>query len=210
MAPAARPVRSAAPEDDPAAAGDGRHARSARSREAVVEAMLDLLNEGESRPTADQISARSGVSVRSIFRHFDDLESLYATAITMHLERVGPLFLLPPSSGSLEERVRDLVQRRAELFETITPVRAAAERVRGSSQVIDDRLEVARRTLRKQLKVMFEPELASTAEEGRADLLDALELATSWRAWNTLRAEQGCSRRRATSVVETTVLSLLR
>jgi AcrR family transcriptional regulator len=188
---------------------DGRHARGARSREAVVDAMLDLLNEGVARPTAEQISQRSGVSVRSIFRHFDDIETLYATAVARHLERVGSLFVMPTVEGDLDERVLVLVRRRAELFETITPVRRAAERWRDRSEVIRQRLEIARRTLRKHLVVIFEPELDELDKDERAEVIDALEVATAWRTWDTLRDGQSCSRRRATAVMARTVHGIL-
>lgn len=196
-------------EDDPAAPVDGRHARSARSKARVVDAILDLLNEGVERPTAEQISQRSGVSVRSIFRHFDDLESLYANAVTRHLQRVGPLFEAPPPGGPLAGRIDALVSRRAELYERIAPVRRSAERLRGRSEVIAGRLDASRRLLRDQLGILFEPELAERSADERNELLDAIEVATSWRTWNTLRVEQGCSRRRATAVVRRTVHALL-
>lgn len=187
---------------------DGRRARGARSREAVVDAILDLLNEGTDRPNVDAIAERSGVSVRSIFRHFDDLESLYATAVHRHLDRVGPLFAPPAVEGPLDQRIDALVQRRAELFEAIGPVRRTAERLRGQSEVINERLEQARRTLRRHLTDVFAVELGALGREDRAELLDALEQVTSWRAWNTLRVEQGVSVRRAGAVMARTVRAL--
>src|SRR5208282_909869 len=57
---------------------DGRLARSARTRHAVVDALLDLLGEGDLRPTAARIADRAGVSLRLVFHHFDDLEAIYS------------------------------------------------------------------------------------------------------------------------------------
>ena len=76
---------------------DGRRARAERNRDAVVEAILDLLCEGVENPTAEAIAERFGVSVRSVFRHFDDLESLHAAAVDRHSERIRDLFEPPPS-----------------------------------------------------------------------------------------------------------------
>ena len=106
---------------------DGRRARAERSRAAVVEAILELLHENDRRPTVDEIAERSGVSVRSVFRHFDDTESLLAAAVQTHADQNAGLWDLPVIEGTLEERVQHLVEYRARLYETISPVRRAAE-----------------------------------------------------------------------------------
>src|SRR4051794_18549457 len=59
---------------------DGRRERARRSREAVVDAILALLREGTLRPGVAQIAARADVSERTVFRHFQDLEQLFAEA----------------------------------------------------------------------------------------------------------------------------------
>src|ERR1044072_5768679 len=68
------------PPSAPEAATDGRSARAARTRDAVVEALLSLLDEGNLRPTARQVAERAGVSLRSVYVHFDDLEDLFTAA----------------------------------------------------------------------------------------------------------------------------------
>src|SRR4051794_7539538 len=72
-------------------ASDGRTARSQRTRDSVVEALLDLLNAGNPRPTAREIAEQAGVSLRSVYVHFDDLEDLFLAATGRHLERILPL-----------------------------------------------------------------------------------------------------------------------
>ena len=57
---------------------DGRTARSQRTRSAIVAACIELVEEGDLRPTAPRVAERAGVSVRSVFQHFDDLEGLFA------------------------------------------------------------------------------------------------------------------------------------
>ncbi len=138
---------------------DGRRARAERNRDAVVEAILDLLCEGVEYPTAEAIAERSGVSVRSVFRHFDDLESLHAAAVDRHSDRIRDLFEPPPSGGPLARRIDELAARRSRLFEAMTPVRVVGERLRGRSEVIDERLEFVRELLRSQVTTLFEPEL---------------------------------------------------
>ena len=48
---------------------DGRIQRSERSRETIVQAMLDLIGEGTLSPTAQQVAVRADVGVRTVFRH---------------------------------------------------------------------------------------------------------------------------------------------
>ena len=44
---------------------DGRRLRSERSRQAIIDAMLKLVEEGVLVPTAQQVSERAGVGIRS-------------------------------------------------------------------------------------------------------------------------------------------------
>jgi TetR/AcrR family transcriptional regulator, regulator of autoinduction and epiphytic fitness len=105
---------------------DGRNARSERTRGAVATALLELLQGGHLRPTAAEIAERAGVSLRSVFQHFEDLESLYAAVADAQMERLLRYISPEAGAGPLAERVSSFVERRAELLETITPVRRAA------------------------------------------------------------------------------------
>jgi AcrR family transcriptional regulator len=188
---------------------DGRRARGARSREAIVEAILELLVEQGGQPGVEEIAARSGISTRSVFRHFDDLESLYAIAVEVQTDRTEHLWAFAPTSGSRDERVGTLVRHRARLYEELTPVRRFSERLRSVSAAIDERLMLGAAMLRTQLGEQFGSELASSERRDREDLLDALDAATSWSTWVLLRAQQGLSVARAERVVNRTVSALL-
>jgi AcrR family transcriptional regulator len=56
---------------------DGRRRRSQDSRARIVAAMLELTRQGEVSPSATAVAERAGVGLRSVFRHFKDMESLY-------------------------------------------------------------------------------------------------------------------------------------
>src|SRR4029450_8701570 len=70
---------------------DGRLARGERARAAIVDALLVLIESGELRPSAARIAQRAGVSLRSVFQHFSDVESLFAAAASRQTERLSPL-----------------------------------------------------------------------------------------------------------------------
>ncbi len=181
---------------------DGRRARRHRSRDLAVDALLDLLNEGVSRPTAQQVAERSGVSLRSIFRIFTDVETLHATAATRQLDRVRHLFVDVAPVGSLPDRVAATVDINARIYESVAPIRRAALRDASESAALRTQLGYARSWLRAEIERVFAAELTpSTAA--------ALEVLMSFEAWDQLRAAQGLSATAAAEVLEAAMLTLL-
>jgi TetR/AcrR family transcriptional regulator of autoinduction and epiphytic fitness len=195
---------------------DGRRARAERNRDAVVDAILEILREGNPQPGAAEIAERAGVSLRSVFRHFDDLDTLHAVAVERHSALIAPLFeiTLPaaPAGGSwapLGDRIESFVRQRAVLLEEMRPVRSVAERLRHRSRPIAEGLDRGRRLLRDQLRRVFEPELDALDTNDRRDLFDALEAVTSFGVWQHLRTDQGLSKARAAAAIERSVRALL-
>src|SRR5205814_3734929 len=119
---------------------DGRVVRGRRSRDAVVDALLALIDEGDPRPTAQRIAARAGVSLRSLFHHFDDLESLFLAAADAHAARVAPAIKRLPRAGRLAERIAAFVVTRADIYELTAPVSRAARLVAPDSPAVSGRL----------------------------------------------------------------------
>jgi AcrR family transcriptional regulator len=181
---------------------DGRVRRGERNRGAIVEAMYALIGAGELEPTAEQVATRAGVGLRSVFRHFTDMESLYAEVDARLRAEVEPIVAAGAPSGSLAERVRVLLERRARLFERIAPYKRSANRRRSPFLTARHRLLV--RALREHL-LRWLPELARVPRE----VFDAIELASSFEAWDRLRSEQGLSAARARAAVEAAVGALL-
>ena len=185
---------------------DGRHLRRQRSQDAVIDAILDLLSEGHPQPTAALVSARSGVSMRSIFRLFDDMEALHRAAIAHQGERVAAMLVALPTTGPRSARVAAVVGNRTEIFEAIAPVRRLAVRLAPDSPTIRAELARAGHLFRGQVADVFAPELAVAADAGV--LLDALDVATCWESWERLRVGQGLDVRAAAAAVTLTVTAL--
>jgi len=193
------------PSEDPPE--DGRHARRYRSRDLAVDALLDLLGEGVLRPTAQQVAERSGVLLRSIFRIFDDVETLNASASARQFARIRHLFVDVVPSGSLGGRVAQVVGINSRLYEQIAPIRRAALRRAPESEALQEQLERARAWLRAEVERVFAAEVLAVGDK---HVVDALELALSFEAWDRLRTAQGLSVARATAVVKATIGALLR
>ena len=62
--------------------------------------MLQLYAEGNLDPSSDEIAERAGLSPRSLFRYFDDLDDLVRVAIGRQHERLLPLAGLDVSVDS--------------------------------------------------------------------------------------------------------------
>lgn len=183
---------------------DGRVARGLRTRAAVIDALLGLVDEGDLRPTAPAVAARAGVSLRSVFGHFSDMDSLFLEAARRHAERILPLYEVPLPTGRLAERVPAFVARRAHIWECVTPVRRAVRLAAPQSPKLRELLGSARLVHRQEVTDVFSDVAMPAAT------LDAVDLILSWETWETLRGDRGLSVAAACEVVETAVGAILR
>jgi len=188
---------------------DGRNARSERTRGAVATALLALLQEGHLRPTAAEIAERAGVSLRSVFQHFEDLESLYAAVADVQMERLSRLISQETGVGPFADRTRSFAERRAELLEAITPVRRAALLHEPFSEELARRLRSAHDMAREEIERTFAPELRRRPRRDATSLVFALDVATNWSAWDTLRRMNSLSIEKSKGVIEGTIRALL-
>jgi TetR/AcrR family transcriptional regulator, regulator of autoinduction and epiphytic fitness len=188
---------------------DGRTARARRTREAIVDATLALLDAGELRPSADDIAARAGVSPRSIFQHFGDRETLLRAVSARQAERISRLVEHLPDTGPLDERLDAFVDQRARVLEFITPVRRSALLNEPFSEASHTGLQALRALKRAEAARVFGPELRKRPKSERELLERALGAATDWSTWEALRAHQGLSVGAARATMRRTVAALL-
>ena len=191
------------------AAVDGRMARAARTNDAVVEAFLSLIEEGDLRPGAQRIAQRAGVSLRSVFHHFQDLETLVAAAAERQIRRVAAPAPLP-TEGPITGRIEAFAAARSRMLEAITPVRRAAVLNEPFSPALAARLKWARDLARDEAAGVFHVELRGRKPSDRRDLLAALAVAAEWSTWEALRAHQGLSVAQSRRVMVRTIGALLK
>ena len=110
-------------------ATDGRVLRGERNREAIVDALLELFDQGELEP--DRASrSRNGPGCRCgrVFQHFDDMEGLCAAVAQRQIDRIwSHLEPLPTATSRSTSASTRVVAQRSYLFETIAPTRRAAD-----------------------------------------------------------------------------------
>lgn len=184
----------------PASQTDGRFQRSERSREAIVQALLDLIGEHILAPTAQQVAERADVGVRTVFRHFSDMDALYAAMNERMLERVLHVLVDTEQTDPLPDRIAGLAANRAKLFSLIEPYRRANVRFRHRSPFLQESHQKTLALQRADL-LRWLPELASA----RAEIREAFDVAASFSTWDRLRSDQSLNLKKS----EGTLLHLL-
>ena len=188
---------------------DGRAARAARTRDAIVDACIALVEAGDVRPTAPRIAARAGVSVRSVFQHFDDLPSLHIAVTERIAERMAALVVPVDATLPFDDRIARFVEQRANLLEAMTPFRVAAGVHGPFAPEIRRAMHAGSAFLRAEVEEVFAPELSRAPASVRAEVADALATASSWASWETLRTEWDDDSDRARAVLARLVRAVL-
>lgn len=190
---------------EPARTQDGRSERGVRNRESILDAVYQLVEREERMPTAERVAEEAGVGIRTVFRHFSDMEALYSEVWTRVYTDLRDVIDAPLPEGSLEQRTRVLVDRRCELFERMAPFRRAAVLQKDKSAFLQRQRQQVTAILRMRLMRVF-PEI----EAAPPALVEALDMVSSFEAWNRLKVDQGLSNVETRVAVETAFLLLLR
>jgi len=192
--PAPEPAAPAPVEqNDDVLSTDGRRARRDRNMATVIEALLDLFAEGQLHPTALQLADRSGVSLRSVFRYFDDMQDLTLRAVEIFFARVAPLYELAPrpERAALSERIATIATHRARLYFAVAPVGRAALVRLYRSPALAASIDARRELVRAQTEEYFRPELDQLAPADRAVLLGCLDAGLQFEAGENLHVRMG-------------------
>ncbi len=176
---------------------DGRHARSRSSRSKIVEAMLQLVGNGDVAPSAARVADIAGVGLRTVFRHFVDMDMLYREMSAVIEERVLPIIAEPLKGPNWKARMTEIADRRAIVFETILPFRISANLKRfQSSYLMQD--------YQRLLKAEADGVEALLPGSVKEDSVGArgLNVILSFQTWRLLRHDQGLSTEEAGLVIK--------
>jgi TetR/AcrR family transcriptional regulator of autoinduction and epiphytic fitness len=172
---------------------DGRRLRRDNNRRAVVDALLNLFQEGNLSPSTEEIAARSGVSSRSLFRYFDDVDDLARAAILAEFHRVRHLTPVAARPDQpLATRLSELATQRSVLWEAVGPVAMVSRMRAHKNPTIAESLRTNRRLAREQVAGVIGPELAAAGPHGD-QLLALADVLTSFETWRLLRDDQSLS-----------------
>ena len=96
---------------------DGRRLRSITSQNIIVDALLVLLKKGILEPTAQQIADEAGISIRTVFRQIEDMETLLSKMNEKIKYSYKEMIDNTEPKGDLSERIKDLIILEARVFE---------------------------------------------------------------------------------------------
>jgi AcrR family transcriptional regulator len=164
-----------------------RPPRAERTRQAIADALLSLLDEGDLQPTATRIAERAGISLRLIYHHFGDLEALFQEACERETLRVLARVQAVPSDLPFDERVGAFVEQRCRLLEWMTPVCRAAALHAPFSPTLRGAGTQATSAGDHELRRVFAREIGRLPEDIRQTTVDAMCMATTWPAYDDLR-----------------------
>ena len=183
---------------------DGRRKRSEDSRARIVAAMLELARDTGASPSAEQVAERAGVGLRSVFRHFRDMESLYREITEVVEANLRQVAARPFVGATWRERLDELIARRGEAFEFAAPYRKASDSKRQGSPELQMRHNRMISVLRQLLLAQLPADVAADAM-----LVESLDLMLSFETWQRLRADQGLTPDEAQQVLAWSVRRLL-
>ncbi|MDP1631748.1 MAG: TetR/AcrR family transcriptional regulator [Caulobacter sp.] len=188
----------------PAGAVDGRRKRSEASRLKIVEAMIALVREGHTLPSAEAVAARAGVGLRTVFRLFEDMDGVYRGMQAALAEEIGALLEAPIVAPDWRAALDILIGRRARAYEAMLPLQIAADGQRHRSRALQEGRARLVRNQRDMLLPILPP--AVVADPVR---LDALDLTLSFDAWRRLRMDQGADVDGARAILRHMALTLI-
>jgi len=208
-APVAATESEASDEEDQAAL-DGRAARRARNRTAVLDAAIALFAEGNLQPSAGDIAARSGVSHRSINRYFPDNRALLRAAVDRQIETGLPLYRLHAiGQGPFEARLDEFIRVRLEAYDVLGATARASSVMADTSRIVRNELAAVRDLLTGQVDRQFGPELAALPDDRREAARMAVDVLFQFESLDFYRRLRGLSQARAHELLARAVRDLL-
>lgn len=189
---------------------DGRRARRDQNRDRVVDALLDIYREGHLQPSVAEVATRSGVSHRSVFRYFEDLDELYRVAVERQLLSIfDRLVISAIGEGSLDDRVDAIIENRQGIYEVVANVARVGQMLAPVEPIIaEHHRDMAERAV-AQVAQHFAAELAELPAARRTAAQEALAGALSIDSIDYLRHVRGLTRQESTAAIRASVHGLL-
>ncbi len=183
---------------------DGRRQRSSRSREQIVRAMIELVRSGEMQPAAARVAEKANVGLRTVFRHFEEMETLNREISAAIDQEILPIVGRPFVGKTWRDQFEELLQRRADIYERIMPLKIAGSLQRFRSPFLMKDYNRFLRMEREGLKRVLPQKVLNDAV-----LFSGIEMATGFEAWRRLRQDQGLSAAEALKVARFAVERML-
>lgn len=183
---------------------DGRRARRSKNRSKIIHAFKELVRDGQAPPTAKDVALRAGVGLRTVYRCFDDMGSLYKELVQILHAEFLPRAALDLDTGDRALRLERLLTNRGDVFSDMEPFLLASEIKRHVYETLAEDYAYLLTMERDRLDFVVNPDGVLPAE-----MVEALNAVTGFSFWRRLRIEQGLDREMAGRVMGRTAHAIL-
>ena len=194
----------------PASAVDGRSLRRERNRQDIVDALLGLIENGETEISAALIASKAGLSERSIFRYFDDVNDLYRSVCDLAFSKEIEYALIDDAGvGSLDTKIENFVNQRVRIYTMNEKIAPAARSFAFKNPIIKNQLVVGRKLLRTQIMKHFAEELSVFDKQQQQAAVAIIDSLTTFEYYDMMRSDQKMSVQAIKSVLTESIRKAL-
>lgn len=195
----------------PSSAIDGRSLRRERNRQEIVGALFDLIESGETEISAALIAQKAGLSERSIFRYFEDVDDLYRSVCDLSIAKEIEIASIDDQGkGSLDSRIENFVNQRVRMYTMNEKIAPAARAFAFKNSVIKNQLIVGRKFLRNQIKAQFAAELSHFDKAQQQIAVATIDALTTFESYDMLRSDQKMSVQTIKSILTESIRKALK
>jgi len=194
----------------PVSAVDGRSLRRERNRQDIVDALLGLIENGETEISAALIASKAGLSERSIFRYFDDVNDLYRSVCDLAFSKEIEYALIDDAGvGSLDTKIENFVNQRVRIYTMNEKIAPAARSFAFKNPIIKNQLVVGRKLLRTQIMKHFAEELSAFDKQQQQAAVAIIDSLTTFEYYDMMRSDQKMSVQAIKSVLTESIRKAL-
>ena len=194
----------------PVSAVDGRSLRRERNRQDIVDALLGLIENGETEISAALIASKAGLSERSIFRYFDDVNDLYRSVCDLAFSKEIEYALIDDAGvGSLDTKIENFVNQRVRIYTMNEKIAPAARSFAFKNPIIKNQLVVGRKLLRTQIMKHFAEELSVFDKQQQQVAVAIIDSLTTFESYDMMRSDQRMSVQAIKSVLTESIRKAL-
>jgi TetR/AcrR family transcriptional regulator, regulator of autoinduction and epiphytic fitness len=194
----------------PVSAVDGRSLRRERNRQDIVDALLGLIENGETEISAALIASKAGLSERSIFRYFDDVNDLYRSVCDLAFSKEIEYALIDDAGvGSLDTKIENFVNQRVRIYTMNEKIAPAARSFAFKNPIIKNQLVVGRKLLRTQIMKHFAEELSVFDKQQQQVAVAIIDSLTTFEYYDMMRSDQKMSVQAIKSVLTESIRKAL-
>lgn len=167
---------------------DGRRERSLASRRKILAAMVDLIAAGNPDPSTATVAKTAGVHLRSVFRHFDDKDSLLREIDDLLVRVYQPILDAPYASDDWKDQLLEMIERRCAINEAVVVFRLASILARYRSPFVVEKSRQLHEGEKRMLDLVLPDQFRTSTRKGKA-----IMVATSFDSWRHLRQDEELS-----------------